>query len=76
MQEIGPALRFATAQVTRNQRSLGNQSLAQNTPQDQGWGNPQNPPQQPAQGQQADPWSGGAQQPYDWGNGQDENPPF
>lgn len=55
----------------------GGQNAAQNAPQGQGWGNTQNPPQQPAQGQQADPWSGGRQQAADWGNPiQDQEPPF
>lgn len=77
VQEIGPALRFATAQVTRNQRSQGGQSAGQNAPQGQDWGNAQNPPQRPAQGQQADPWNGGRQQSADWGNpNQDQKPPF
>lgn len=51
VQEIGPALRFATARVTRNQRSQGGQNAGQNAPQGQGWGNAQNAPERPAQGQ-------------------------
>ncbi|MUN54760.1 single-stranded DNA-binding protein [Kocuria koreensis] len=77
VQEIGPALKFATAQVTRNQRSQGGQGSTQNAPQGQGWGNAQNQPQRPVQGQPVDPWSGGKQQAADWGNGQDDaNVPF
>lgn len=76
VQEVGPALRFASAKVTRTQRSGGGfqQSPQQSAP-------PQNQPQQggwnaPA----ADPWStGGNSQPQGnggWGNPQQSEAPF
>lgn len=84
--EIGPSLRFATANVNRNQRSGDNFGGNNYTAPVQngyagGYGAPQGA-QQP-QGQapqggapQADPW---AQQPsgnYDWSSTSSEEPPF
>lgn len=73
--EIGPSLRYASAKVTRTQRSGngGNQGQQGNQQASSGhWGNQQ---QQPASGgwgeQQQAPVSGG------WGNGPDKSePPF
>ena len=44
--EVGPSLRFVTAQVARNQQSSGRQRGTQ--PQGNGW---------PQQSQQSDPWA-------------------
>jgi single-strand DNA-binding protein len=64
--EIGPSLRYASAKVTRTQRSSG-QGGNFGGAQQGGWG---------GQSQQA-PW-GGQQQagPSDWGTGQQNEPPF
>ena len=60
--EIGPALKFATAKVTRAQRSGGGQGGGNFAPaQSAGFGGQP----QPAPSQQ-DPWAGGQQQPA-WG---------
>ena len=60
--EIGPALKFATAKVTRAQRSGGNTGGGNFAPaQSAGFGGQP----QPAPSQQ-DPWAGGQQQPA-WG---------
>lgn len=79
--EIGPSLRFASAKVTRTQRSGGSGSFQNNAPRQN------NQPQQsngaPQQGQGGgwnapanDPWSTGGNNAGGWGNpGQDE-PPF
>ena len=55
--EIGPALKFATAKVTRAQRNGGNGGGNFAPAQSAGFGAPQ-PPAQPQQ----DPWAGGQQQ--------------
>ena len=60
--EIGPALKFATAKVTRAQRGGGGQGGGNfASAQSAGFGAPQ-PSAQPQQ----DPWAGGQQQPA-WG---------
>jgi single-strand DNA-binding protein len=48
--EVGPSLRYASAQVRKVQRGTGQQT-------DGGW------QQQPQQGQQSDPWATGSQRP-------------
>lgn len=84
--EIGPSLRYASAKVTRTQRSGGQGGGfggnnnggfgggGQNAG-GQGWGQP-NQGQQNQQSQAEDPWgtpsAGGA----DWGTGSDSEPPF
>lgn len=66
--EVGPSLRFAPAQVTR---VGGNGNSAPSQPQQSGgWGQPA---QQSAPAQ--DPWSGGQQQTA-WGQPSQGNPPF
>ncbi|QEP06161.1 single-stranded DNA-binding protein [Glutamicibacter sp. ZJUTW] len=73
VQEVGPALRFASAKVTRTQRSGGGFQQApqqQSAPQQsQSW-------QSPAPGH--DPWSSNANANGGWGNPQPGNdePPF
>ncbi|MHA7179597.1 single-stranded DNA-binding protein [Arthrobacter sp. MDB2-24] len=81
--EIGPSLRYASAKVTRTQRSgggngggfggnSGGNSGGNGSNSGSGWGGGQ-PAQQPAE----DPWgapSGGNSQ--GWGNGADSEPPF
>lgn len=63
--EIGPSLRFATAQVNRNQRG-----------QQQGGGYNQQPQRRPQQGQ-ADPWGQQGGGNYNWdAQPQDDTPPF
>ena len=79
VQEVGPALRFASAKVTRTNRSGGNgghgtqsqppqQSAPQQNPQ-QGWNAPN---------QGNEPWSSNANPQGGWGNPQPGNdePPF
>jgi len=56
--EIGPALKFATAKVTRAQRNGGGGGGNFASAQSAGFGAPQ-PPAQPQQ----DPWAGGQQEP-------------
>ena len=70
--EVGPALKFATAKVTRAQRGGGGQGGGNFAPaQSAGFGGQP----QPAPAQQ-DPWSGGQQQPA-WGEPQQtEEVPF
>lgn len=70
--EIGPALKFATAKVTRAQRNGGGgQGGNFASAQSAGFGATQ-PPAQPQQ----DPWTGGQQQPA-WGDQQQGGPaPF
>lgn len=72
--EIGPSMRYATAKVTRKQPQNG-QNAAQGGFQGQGGGNTRPSNSRPAQGQQGDPW-GQQQQSYDWGNGNDQEPPY
>lgn len=65
--EIGPSLRYASAQVQRNARD--DQSGQQRPPQ-------QRPQAQRQQGPpQSDPWQQPAGGNYDWGS-QDQEPPF
>ena len=89
VQEVGPALRFATAQVQRQQRGGGQQGGYQQRPP-QGQQRPQQgppqgyqqPPQQGGYQPQNDPWGGqqgqgqSGQGRYDWGPAQDDQPPF
>ena len=70
--EIGPSLRNATAQVQRIQRG-GAQAAPQggfnpspNNVPSNGFQQPQQPPQQPQQG--ADPWGANNNQPSTFGN--------
>lgn len=74
VQEVGPALRFASAKVTRTQRSGGGgnrQSAPQQQPapqsQSQSW-------QSPAPGH--DPWSSNANANGGWSNPGQTEPPF
>ncbi|WP_190264854.1 single-stranded DNA-binding protein [Glutamicibacter nicotianae] len=76
VQEVGPALRFASAKVTRTQRSGGGgnrgpqQSSQQSAPQqsqNQSW-------QSPAPGH--DPWSSNANANGGWGNPSNDEPAF
>lgn len=75
VQEVGPALRFASAKVTRTNRSGGgshgtqSQPPQQNAPQQtQGnWGQPQGAPQQSAP--TGDPWSSTADSNGGWNQG-------
>ncbi|AUI50485.1 single-stranded DNA-binding protein [Arthrobacter crystallopoietes] len=81
--EIGPSLRYASAKVTRTQRSGGGQggfgggnSGGFGGNQNQGWGAPQSAPQSAPQD---DPWGApaGGGNAGGWGNGPDSNePPF
>lgn len=72
VQEVGPALRFASAKVTRTNRSGGNG----------GGGTQSQPPQKnPQQGWNApnqgnEPWSPNANPQGGWGNPQQTEPPF
>lgn len=71
--EIGPSLKYATANVSR--KSGGNaQGQPQGGFQGQGGGNTQHRNSGPAQGG-SDPW-GQSQQSYDWGTGNDQDPPY
>lgn len=84
--EIGPSLRFATANVNRNQRDSNYGSGNYTAPVQNGYAGGYGAPQgaQQPQGQapqggapQADPWAQQAQGNNDWGQGAgDENPPF
>ena len=65
VEEIGPSLRFASASVTRNQRSNGQQGGFQQGNQQNGNYNGQQPPAQPPA---ADPWGAQSGGNYDWGN--------
>lgn len=76
VEEIGPSLKFATAQVTRNQRNNGTNG---NPPQGnytggfpQGNTQPARNSAQPA----ADPWAAQSGGNYSWGSGADDEPPF
>ncbi len=69
--EIGPALKFATAKVTRAQRNGGNGGGNFAPAQSAGFGAPQ-PPAQPQQ----DPWAGGQQQGNGWDAPQQTEAPF
>ena len=71
--EIGPSLKYASAQVTRNSRQNA-QGQPQGGFQGQGGGNTQHRNSGPAQGG-SDPW-GQSQQSYDWGTGNDQEAPF
>lgn len=88
IEEIGPSLRFASANVSRNQRSGGNfggsnytaaptqNAYAARSGQPQGGTQPQG--QAPQSGApQADPWAQQPQSNQGWGQGTgDETPPF
>lgn len=87
VEEIGPSLRFASANVSRNQRSGGNfggnnytappaqNGYAARAGAPQGSTQPQG--QAPAQGApQADPWGQQAGGEYQWGGAADEQAPF
>lgn len=63
--EIGPSLRFASAKVTRTQRSGG--GFQQNQPQQNQQGGGWNPPAN-------DPWT--SNQGGQWGDSNDSEPPF
>lgn len=70
--EIGPSLRYATAQVQKIQRG-GYQGAPQagfNNPPSNGFQQPQQAGQQPAQSQQlgGDPWASNNNQPSDFGS--------
>lgn len=81
VQEVGPALRFASAKVTRTQRSGGGGNRA---PQQ----NQQSAPPQQAQPQQGGGWNAPANDPWStgvnpaqgngggWGNPGNDEPPF
>lgn len=71
--EIGPSLRYATAQITRNPREGGNNygnSGGFNQGNNQSWGGQQSQPQAPAN----DPWNSAP--PAGGFNGGSEEPPF
>ena len=75
IEEIGPSLRFASANVNRNQRSGGQQGGNYGNQQQSGFQKP------PAQTPAADPWGAQSGGNYDWGNDQqqangDDEPPF
>ena len=86
VEEVGPALRFATAQVQRQQRGGGQQGgyqqggYQQRPPQGQQrpqQGPPQGYPPQGGYPPQNDPWGQQGQiNAGQWATGQDENPPF
>lgn len=65
--EVGPSLKFATAQVVK---STQNSRSSAQAPQG-GWGNSSQSQQQPQQGN--DTWGGGQQQGF---NGTNDDPPF
>ncbi|MFW0120305.1 single-stranded DNA-binding protein [Rothia sp. P5764] len=69
--EIGPSLRYATAQTTRNQQGGGNFQSGYSG----GFGQPQ-APAAPQGKPQPDPWAQQAQGNYDWGIGANEEAPF
>ncbi|WP_408669487.1 single-stranded DNA-binding protein [Kocuria marina] len=69
--EIGPSMKYATAKVTRKQPGNG-QNTAQGGYQPQGGGNTRPQSSGPSQGQ---PW-GQQQASYDWGAGNDQEPPY
>ena len=68
--EIGPSLRYANAKVNRTQRSGNQGGGQQGNSQGGNWGG-----QPPAQ---QDPWGApqGQQDAGQWGNGNDQSPPF
>lgn len=84
--EIGPSLRFASANVNRNQRSGGQQGGSYGNQQQGGFqqSNQQNGnysgQQPPAQPPAADPWGAQSGGNYNWGDQQQDNgqdaPPF
>ena len=71
--EVGPSMKYATAKVSRNSRE-GGQNAPQGGQRSQGGGNTRPNNTGPSQGQQGDPW--GQQQSYDWGTGNDQEPPY
>lgn len=77
--EIGPSLRYASATVTRTQRSAGGGGFnGGGGQQPQGGGSNWGAPQQPQQQQSSDPWaSPGGNSGGGWGSGPDlSEPPF
>ncbi|MDO4919911.1 single-stranded DNA-binding protein [Kocuria sp.] len=72
--EVGPSMKYATAKVTRNSRQNG-QGAPQGGQYAQGGGNTRQGAPRPSQGQ---PWgqSGQQQSSYDWGTGNDQDPPY
>ena len=85
IEEIGPSLRFASANVSRNQRDSNYSGNYTSPPAQNGYAGGFGAPQgntQP-QGQQtqnsapqADPWGQQAQGNYDWSSTSSEEPPF
>ena len=89
--EVGPSLKFATAQVSRSTPGQQGGGFGAPAPQSSGWGQsqpqapapaqapPQGQPQQqvpqPQTPQQPDPWSGTSQN-TGWGQPQQGQPPF
>ena len=72
VQEVGPALRFASAKVTRTLRSGGGNGAPQQSPQQSAPSQSQNQSwQSPAPGH--DPWSSNANANGGWGNPQPGN---
>lgn len=70
--EIGPSLKYATAKVTRKQGG-NSQNAPQGGFQGQGGGNTRPNNSGPSQGQ---PWGQQQQTSYDWGTGNDQDPPY
>ena len=70
--EIGPSMKYATAKVSRKQGGNG-QNAPQGGYQAQGGGNARPGNSGASQGQ---PWGQSGQQSYDWGTGNDQNPPY
>lgn len=72
--EVGPSLKYASAQVARNARE-GGQNAPQGGQRSQGGGNTRPNNSRPSQGQQGDPWGQQGQTSYDWGT-PDDQPPY
>lgn len=70
--EVGPSLKYASAQVTRNSRQNG-QNATQGGFQGQGGRNTRPNNSGASQGQ---PWGQQQQTSYDWGTGNDQDPPY
>lgn len=73
--EVGPSMKYATAKVSRNARE-GGQNAPQGGQQPQSGGNTRPSNTGPSQGQQGDPWGRSGQRSYDWGTGNDQEPPY
>lgn len=73
--EVGPSMKYATAKVSRNARE-GGQNAPQGGQRSQGGGNTRRGAPNQSQGQQGDPWGRSGQQSYDWGTGNDQEPPY